>query len=139
MKTVAAKSDKMEKKRELRKFGVTMGCAFALFGGLFLWRGKDFYPYLFALSAVFFFFGLVLPAALGPVFRAWMGLAHVMGSVMTRVMLTVLFYLVITPIAVIARTLGKDFLGERIDPDAGTYWIDRKEDEAPERNYEAQF
>ena len=41
-------------KKELRQFGYTMGIVLGVLGLLFLWRGKEWYPYFIALSVVFF-------------------------------------------------------------------------------------
>ena len=126
-------------KAELRKFGITLGIVFGLLGGLFLWRDKPCYFYLFLLSVFFLFFGLVLPAFLKPIHKIWMGLALVLGSIMTRVILSVLFYLVITPLGLISRLSGKDFLDLKFNKSASSYWIQRKKVIFEKANYEKQF
>jgi len=70
-------------KAELRKFGITMCVALGLLGGLFLWRGKEYYPFLFIGSSIFLLLGLVMPILLWPIHKAWMTLALLMGWVMT--------------------------------------------------------
>lgn len=110
-------------KRELRKFGVTMGCAFAVFGGLFLWRAKPVWPYLFGIAAFFLIFGLLLPRLLAPIEWAWMKMAHFLGQIMTRVILSLAFYLVITPLGLIMKLFGKDMLHRRFDSSVSTYWV----------------
>ena len=55
----AIKSDK----RDLRNFGITIGIASGILGGLLWWKGKDTYMVFTIISAVFIFFGLVVPAA----------------------------------------------------------------------------
>ena len=80
-------------KSELRKFGITIGIILCLLGGLLLWREKDYYFYFLILSTVFIFPGLVLPILLKPVHKAWMTLAVLLGWLMTRAILSVLFFL----------------------------------------------
>jgi hypothetical protein len=126
-------------RRELRKFGVTVGIALAVFGGIFLWRGKDFYPYVFYIAAGFLFFGLVLPVVLWPIQKAWMTLALLLGWLMTRVILTVLFYVIVTPIGLLARLFGKDFLDRKFSGQSESYWIPKDLDEKAEKDYESQF
>jgi len=58
--------------KDLRIFGITMACAFAVFGGLFLWRAKPVWPYLFGMAAIFLIFGLLWPRTLAPIEWAWM-------------------------------------------------------------------
>ena len=126
-------------KVELRKFGITLGIVFGLLGGLFLWREKPYYPYLFALSLFFLFFGLLFPTLLKPIHKVWMGLALILGSIMTRVILSVLFYLVITPLGLISKLSGKDFLDLKFDKSVSSYWISRKNITFEKANYEKQF
>jgi hypothetical protein len=50
------------------------------------------------------------PRAFKPLAGFWFGLSHVLGNVMSKVVLTIVFFLVVTPIGVIRRLLGKDSL-----------------------------
>jgi hypothetical protein len=126
-------------KTELRKFGITMCVALGLLGGMFFWRGKDFYPYLLILSAACMFLGIIIPIILKPIHKAWMILAVLMGFVMTRVIMTLLFYLIVTPIAFVVRLFGKDFLGTRLNRDVESYWVEREVLEFDKQKYENQF
>lgn len=127
------------KKRELRKFGITVGIGFAVFAALAFWRDKGFYPYFMAASAVFLFLGLVAPMPLRPVHRVWMAAAEAMGWFMTRVILTVLFYAGFTPIAALSRLLGKRFMEMGFDRSRDSYW-DHRDRAAPDpERYEKQY
>ncbi|MBV6465434.1 MAG: hypothetical protein DYG84_13285 [Candidatus Brocadia sp. AMX3] len=126
-------------KKELRKFGITMGAVLVVIGGLLWWRGKEYYSYLFIPSAVFFFLGLIIPFLLKPVHKMWMGLAVLMSWFMTRVILSILFYLGLTPMGFVARLFGKDFLRLKFDKQAtDSYWI-LKEKGKDRDTYEKQF
>lgn len=127
-------------RRDLRKFGITMAIALAVVGLLFLWRDKGtvtIYP--LALAALFLFFGVALPAVLRPIQKGWMAFAIVLGWVMTRVILVVLFFVGITPIALIARLSGKRFLDLGFDAKAPTYWQRRPKPDHGRERYESQF
>ena len=115
----------MQKKtnRELRKFGITIAIAFAIFGGLFLFRGKPAGFYLLAIAGFFFVFGLIWPRVLAPVEWVWMKFAHALGYVMTRVLLTLTFYLFITPMGLVMRLFGKDLLNLKFVKDSKSYWV----------------
>jgi multisubunit Na+/H+ antiporter MnhG subunit len=84
-------------------------------------------------------FGAVLPRALKWVYIAWMSVAFVLGFVMAHVILTLLFFLMITPIGLIARVFGKDFLSLKLDRKAATYWIKRERKPSSAAEYERQF
>lgn len=123
----------------LRKFGLTMGIALAVFGGLFLWRGHEPAPYLFIIAAAFLLVAVLAPRALKPVHRGWMTLAIVLGWFMTRVLLVIVFYVGVTPVALIARLTGKRFLDLEFDPDAESYWEKREPQTRGKERYESQF
>lgn len=127
-------------KNELRKFGITIGIVLGLLGGLLWWRGKDSYFILLSISAGFILLGVITPIALKPLQKVWMTLALVLGWVMTRVLLSLMFFLLFFPIGLLARVFGKDFLDEKFDPGAESYWISRDIDEEKEKTtYEKQF
>ena len=109
--------------RELRRFGITMSAPLAVLGSLALWRGKPVAPYLLAMAAAFLVTVVIYPRALWPIERAWMKLADVLSAVMTRVVLFVCFYLVITPFGLLMRLLGKDLLDRKFDPNLKSYWV----------------
>ncbi len=108
---------------ELRKFGLVMAGAFGLIGGLLLWGERMAGPWLLGLAAAFLLFGLIVPRALGPVERVWMALAHRMSIVSTFILLGLTYFVMITPMALVLRLLGKDRLELKAQPDAATYWI----------------
>jgi len=108
---------------ELRKFGLVMTAAWSLLGALLWWRSKASAPYFLALAGLFLVPAVVYPPVLGPVERAWMKMAEIMSAVMTRVILTLMFYLVITPIGLFKRLMGQDTLGLRPDSTKQTYWV----------------
>jgi hypothetical protein len=125
--------------RDLRKFGITMGIAIAALGAVLLWRGRWEPAYFFWVGGAFLLLALIAPVALRPVQRAWMALAIVLGWVMTRVILVVLFYVGITPIALIARLVGKRFLDLGFEPARASYWVKRPAPDRGKERYRSQF
>ena len=126
-------------KRELRQFGITIGVVLGFLGAWFLWRGKEGSNLLLVTAALFFALGCIFPLLLKPVQKLWMSLAVLLGWLMTRVIVTILFYLVVTPIGILARLCGKDFLNTKLDKSAGSYWIRRKQTTPDKQAYEKQF
>jgi hypothetical protein len=112
--------------RELRNFGLLVGAVLVALGLLFLMRGKARYPYFVGPGVLLLVFGSVFPRALKYIYFAWMSLAIVLGFVVSTVILTLFFLLVITPIGLAARLFGKDFLRLKLDRGQATYWISRK-------------
>lgn len=124
---------------DLRKFGITMAVALAALGGLFLWRGKGEPLYFFGVATLFLVSGLAAPVLLRPVQRVWMAFAIVLGWVMTRVILVVVFYVGITLVALIARLVRKRFLELGFEPERATYWHERPKPTRGLERYESQF
>ena len=111
--------------RDLRKFGLLVGGVFAAIGAWLLIRHKPAGPWFLAPSAALMLLGLVVPKTLKAVYLAWMAMALVLGIVVSTVVLTLFFYVVITPIGLATRLLGKDFLSRRLDRAAKSYWLPR--------------
>lgn len=126
-------------KSELRKFGITVGAVLGLLGGLFLWREKEYYFYFLIFSAAFLFLGTVVPILLRPIHKVWMILAVLLGWVMTRMILSVLFYLVVTPIGLLARLFGKGRLNLAFDKSTESYWRSKDNTGQETSDYEKQF
>ncbi len=123
--------------KDLRKFGLTLGIAFGLLGAWTTWRHKSFSVYLLGISAFFLISSWFAPRVLRPIQKAWMALALVIGGVMSRVLLAVMFYLVLTPLAVVSRIFGKRFLDRTFRDTKDSAW---KPHEPRDRDsYERQF
>ena len=125
---------------EWKKFGITMGIILAIIGFFLFWKRNDGYPYLVGgLVAVSFVLGLFLPSALKYVYKGWMVLAVVLGFIMTKVIMAMIFYLIVTPLGLIASLTGKEFLDMKIDRNAKSYWIPREKTQRKKSDYERQF
>jgi len=126
--------------KKLREFGLLVGGVLGLFACLFWWREKPFYPYLFAVSLALIFCGALLPRVLKPIYVAWMTAALLIGWVMSRVLLSLVFYLIVTPIGFLARLMGKDFLDLKFKDDKESYWIPRESlSKLTQSDFEKQF
>jgi hypothetical protein len=122
--------------KDLRKFGWVVGGVFLALGLWFFFRHKG-YPRLFTgVGLPLVLLGTVAPNVLRPIYVLWMGLAVVMGHIVSTILLTLLFYLVVFPVGVAARLAGKDFLHMKLAPEAKSYWIEK---EKTKGNYEQQF
>ncbi len=125
--------------KKIREFGLLVGGVFLLLGGLALWRGRPAAPCFLGIGGFLFFFGVVYPAILKPLYRAWMIFAILLGWVMSRVMLSLLFFIAITPIGLCMRLQGKDLLDQKFPDPKDSFWTLRNKDsesrDACERQY----
>ena len=125
--------------RQLRKFGLTVGGMFVLLGFLLLVRHRAAYPFFLGAGAVLAAFGVIWPRALKYVYIAWMALAFTLGFVMSNIILVLFFFLVVTPIGLLARLFRKDFLDRTWDTQAASYWISCGGEKKMAKSYKRQF
>jgi hypothetical protein len=124
---------------ELRKFGLTVGTAFAVLGALSAWRGHTYPPLvLWTLAGLLVVPALLFPRALAPVQRGWMRFAMVVGEFNSRVILTVFFYLVIAPVGFVLRRV-RDPLNRSFSDPRPSQWIKRERGPVDRARYERQF
>ncbi|MCX5678765.1 MAG: SxtJ family membrane protein [Candidatus Omnitrophica bacterium] len=126
-------------RKELREFGLTIGAVLLLISGLALWRGKGSGVYFLISGLIFIGFGAAAPAPLKPFQKVWMAFSAVIGFFMSRVILTALFYVILTPIGVLMKLFGKDVLDERISKSCPSYWRERSALVKAKESYKNQY
>ena len=110
-----------------------------IIAGLLYWKEKDSFQIFLTTGAVLFIFGSILPVLLKPIYWIWMIIATILGGFMTRVILSFLFYVILTPIGLIARLFGKQFIELRWNKSKASYWNYRTTKQQKRENYEKQF
>jgi multisubunit Na+/H+ antiporter MnhG subunit len=127
--------------RQLRQFGWISLAAFPLLVWLFSgrpvvhgWTQPKVVALAaaFAVGSVFAVFGTVRPQWLRPAFVGMMIVGFPIGVVVGEVLFAVVFFVVITPVALYFKLIGRDALERRIDKNAETYWKPRKQPSGPE-------
>jgi len=112
---------------QLRNFGLIVG---GIFGVIGLWpaiiRGGNVRTWMVGLAVVLILPALVAPRALAPAHRAWMALGSALGWVNTRIVLGLIFFGMITPMARVLRLARRDPMQRAFDPNATTYRVPRR-------------
>jgi hypothetical protein len=125
--------------RQARKTALTVGGVLVAFGGISLWRHHLVRAELMAgAGALLLLLGLVAPRWTRPFHTAWMRLAHALGYVNTRVILSIMFYGVMTPVGVVMRLVGRDPLNRRRAA-SDSYWIPRPKTRQDHEQFERLF
>jgi hypothetical protein len=125
---------------QLRKFGTGMTIVLSALGAIGIWRGRLVAPSVFFFAAVLALLTtLGHPRGLAPVHRIWMTLARALAWINTRIILFLLFYVVLTPVGVVMRLLGRDPLKRKLDRACSSYWITLKPGQPAKDRYEHLF
>ena len=127
------------KKSDLRNFGITIGIILLIISGFLFWKEKESFQIFLAIGITLFLTAIALPSVLKPVYWIWMIFAIILGWFMTRVILSLLFYVVFTSIGLTLRFFGKQFLELRWDKSKESYWNFRTNEHLQNKNYEKQF
>ena len=92
--------------KELRKFSFTLSCALSILGGFVLWRKGETGLLLWGIGFVILLVGLIRPTLLKAIQKGWMKLAFLMGFFMTHLILTLMYYVIFTPVGLVMKTLA---------------------------------
>jgi len=128
-------------KTEQRKFGLVMAVAVTVIGLIRWWfHGFGAFPWGYIyIAAAFGVPGLLFPRVLQPVFWAWMKFSVGLNWVMTRLILSLAFFLMIVPMRVILMIVRHDPLNRSWKPDLPSYWEDAEEQPEDLERYMNQF
>lgn len=120
-------------KKDLRNFGFIIGIIFFILG-IYL-----FIPILIILGVFLVISGYFFPNILLPAQKVWMTLAIIISFIVTNIILTIFFYIFITPLSLISRISGKKFLENNFKQSALTYWIKKDYNMREVEDLEKQF
>lgn len=122
-----------------RSFGLVFAVVFGIIGFFPLIRGESPRIWSIAIAIVFTIAAMLFPATLTRLNKLWMRFGLLLHKVVSPVVLGFLFFIVITPMAVAMRMVGKDSLRLRQNLDRTTYWIERTPPGPPQESFVDQF
>ena len=126
-------------KKDLKSFGLTIGIVFLIITGILFYVEKNLSSIFIYLAVLFIFSGIIFPIILKPLYFIWMVFAVILGWIMTRVILSITYYFIITPITTLSKIFGKDFLDLKKQAINDSYWNARPKNNNDIKNYEKQF
>ena len=116
----------MKSQSSNRSFGLLFFIVFIVVG---LWpaiKGETANIYLILISLFFLIFGLINSKILSPFNKAWIKLGEILGLIIAPIIMALVYFIILTPISLILRMLGKDLLGLKFLKKQDTYWMKRK-------------
>ena len=109
-----------------KSFGLLFFVVFLLIGLYPIYKGNNPNIYFLLISLPFLVLGLLNSKILTPLNKAWIKLGEVLGMIIAPIIMALVYFVVLTPISLIVRILGKDLLKIKFNKKLASYWIDRK-------------
>lgn len=126
-------------RNELKQFGLVIGGILLVIGSYRCWKIHPDYYYFLIAGMMIILAGLIFPVILKPFQKVWMALALVLGWFMSRLVITIVFYLILTPVSLIAKIAGKKFLELKSSKSQNSYWNYRQSAAIAKIDLEKQF
>jgi len=117
---------KLLKKNELRDFALIWSGIFTVIAFYPLLQGYSVRVWAVSL-ALFFILGAFLKPEIFSLFHTyWIRLGEILGNIFSKVVMTLLYFFIFTPVSALLRLLGKDPLSKKLDRDCQSYWTKRE-------------
>ena len=107
-----------------RNFGIVFSIVFLLIAIYPLINNDELRIWSLIIAIIFFILGLINSKVLTPLNKLWSKFGLLLGRIVSPVIMGIIFFLVVTPIAVIMRIIGKDLLNLKFNKDK-SYWIEK--------------
>jgi hypothetical protein len=114
-------------KKEIRRFGFVALVVFGALCGLGIWREKTFPIFFFGILALIGICFITQPVRFKPLYDGWLKVARKIGFVTNLLILTLAYYLLMTPAALIKRVFGGRPIPVKPDKGLSSYWVARAE------------
>ena len=121
--------------KEIRRFGLIAFLFFGCLCALGFWRQKVIITYLFGVLSFLGLAFILFPRPLMPIYKGWVKVTNFIGKIITTIILTLAYYLVITPSALVKRIFGGRPLPTRPDENMDSYWVLRDEPSQPKERF----
>lgn len=122
-----------------KTFGLVFAAVFALIGALPMLGGGDIRAWALIVAALFLIAAFAFPKLLRPLNLLWFRFGLLLHKIVNPLVMGMLFFLTVTPIALIMRLAGKDPLNKAFDKTADSYWVKRDPEEMQPDHMRRQF
>ena len=116
----------MKTKSTNKSFGLLFFIVFLILGLWPLKNGESFNYYFILISLIFLILGIINSSLLTPLNRLWVKFGEILGLIIAPIVMAIVYFIILTPISLIVRLLGKDLIGMKFSNDIKSYWEKRK-------------
>ena len=122
-----------------RSFGVVFAIVFSIIGTWPLLSGGELRIWSQLVAAAFLGLGFITPGVLRPLNILWFKFGMLLGRIIAPIVISLLYFITVTPTGLIMRILRKDILRLKLDRNAKSYWICRDKTNNPMGSMKKQF
>lgn len=117
---------KQPKQNDLKKFALIWSLIFLIVSIWPLFYSNEIRLWAVVIMLIFGAIAFLRPSLLNSFYKIWVKVGEFIGSIISKVIMAILFYGMFTPVALILRLLGKDLLGKKLDKNSSSYWVKRE-------------
>ena len=110
-----------------KSFGVVFSCVFLIIALYPLITSEGLRIWALVVSIIFFLLAFLAPKILVLPNKLWFKFGLLLGSIVAPIVMAFVYFVTVLPTGLIMRLLGKDLLKQKLDKNAKSYWIERKE------------
>ena len=116
----------MKQNTQNRSFGLLFFIVLLAFALWPLTKKGEINLYLISIALIFLILGLLNSKILTPLNKSWIKFGELLGRIIAPIVMGIVYFIILTPISLLVRLLGKDLIGMKFDKNLKTYWIKRK-------------
>ena len=125
-------------KKKLKQFNVLLGIIFLLLTVHTIFTNINNYTFLY-ISIFFFIVSFLIPSIIKPLYYVWMIFGTILGWFMTRIIISIFYFTLVTPIAIVGRLFGHKFIDRFWDKRVDSYWNYRRSDKIDKNDHLNQY
>ena len=116
----------MKSQSSNRSFGILFFIVFLILSLWPLKNGNNLNLYFLIISGIFLTLGALNSKLLTPLNKTWIKFGEILGLIIAPIVMSIVYFVILTPVSLIVRLFGKDLLGLKFIKENETYWIKRK-------------
>jgi hypothetical protein len=122
-----------------RGFGLIVGGILLAIGGYQLFKGASWSLYVGIPGLLLVLIALAVPRLLHPLNIAWTRLGIFLGTIVTPVVMFIVYAIAVVPVGLLLKVSGKDLLRLRRKDDSPSFWVEREPPGPPPESLKDQF
>ena len=116
-----------------RSFGIVFFVVFFIIAVYPIFKGGDLRVWSIVISLIFLVLGILNSKLLLPLNKIWFKFGLFLGKLVSPIVMGIIFFLVVTPIGLFMKLLGKDLINLKLNK-KNTYWIEKGEQKSKMKN-----